>query len=181
MNTIIEICPYCKSEYYKKTPTQSTCSNKECRRLWSEAIKKHKWIITNHKMILKSKESSKKLITESKKTNIKEFAITDWIKKAILNEQKDNTWYTYCMECWEPTKPKYLDLHHIIFRSEIHWNHPQKHSKINSLLLWNSNACNCHLWKFHKVKSTRDKWIRNRLLWEVFPTVIKKEHYITEK
>ena len=92
------------------------------------------------------------------------------IRHSLYKSMMDSPWYLYCQEC-KKSWFMWLELHHIIFRSECP-NHPKKHSKINSLLLCNE----CHK-EYHSHKSIREKWIVQRKLWEVFPEIIKKKRY----
>lgn len=80
--------------------------------------------------------------------------------------------YQYCERCGPIEYAKDLELHHIVYRSEIP-SHPQKHSKINSILLHHE----CHEW-YHAQKNRRDKLIVERKLWEIFPETIRKDYYI---
>lgn len=68
-----------------------------------------------------------------------------------------------------------LELHHIMFRSEVP-NHPKKHSRINTVLL-----CRDHHEWLHRKKDNRNFLIIQRKLWESFPDEIRKEHYLERK
>lgn len=156
MNT--DFCSICSEEFIKKTSTQMTCPNKECRKAHQEANKNTKKL---HGHLV--------LIKESIKTSQKEEKLTRTVKNAILNDMTSKVWYTYCEKCWATNK--LLELHHAIFRSECP-KHPQKHSKINSIILCHS----CHEW-FHEKKSNRNYLIIERELWNVFD-FLKKEYYL---
>lgn len=97
---------------------------------------------------------------------------TTVVKTAIINDMKAEYGYQYCQSCGpESGYTKDLELHHIIFRSECP-SHPQKHSKINSILL-----CHDHHEWFHNQKNRRDYLIVERKLWETFEH-IRKENYL---
>lgn len=157
---MIANCEICKDEYIKRTESHATCPKKECRKLYS----KRRMKILNWKQAAEMKE-------RSEKTSAKEFKITTVIKAAIIHDMIRDFWKTYCEICG-PSKPvENLQLHHIIFRSEVP-RHPQKHSRINTILLHPE----CHMW-LHEKKSNRDSIIRKRKLWEIFPEKIRKEFY----
>lgn len=156
MNT--DFCTICSEEFIKKTSTQMTCPNKECRKAHQEASKNTKKL---HWHLV--------LIKESIKTSQKEEKLTRTVKNAILKEMDDTHGYRHCQVCG--VQSNMLELHHLAYRSETRW-HPQKHSKINSIIVCHNH----HMW-FHEKKSNRDEIVRERELYNVFPDLFKKEYY----
>jgi len=164
MDINIWICPVCNNEFFQKTSTQKTCSDKNCRHKESYTQKKIKHHLALENLRLKTKIQSKK-----------EYSITSIIKTNLLKDMEKEVWHQYCQGCWE--KEHMLEAHHIIKRSELR-NHLKKHCKKNIILLgsWFSK-CQCHS-KFHANEHLRDKWVIERRLWEVFE-IVRKERYLT--
>ena len=154
MEINIKNCKICWTEFFPNTNTQETCKNKYCKSKFSTQKKR----IRNVELLkLQTKKDQAKRKTEWQKTDI--------IKRSILSDMIKEKWYSYCEWCWE--KERLLDLHHIIFRSELN-NHPKKHCKANSILLWSElSKCKCHR-KWHDNKNLRNYIVKERWLDKIF-------------
>lgn len=154
----IAYCSSCWDEFIQKTESHSTCPKKECRHKFAEWKRYSKHHIAQdemHKRIANNKNS------ERTRTTV--------VKTAIIHEMKAEYGYILCQRCNIQTRE--IELHHIAYRSEVPW-HPQKHSKANSILCCHD----CHEF-FHKKKSNRNYLVKERILWEVFPELFRKEFY----
>jgi ornithine carbamoyltransferase len=150
-------CIICGSEFIKKTTTQTTCPDKNCRKQ-----------AQGNRKITRHKEWKVIQIAENAKTARKEQTLAYTVKKAMMDEMDRQVGYQHCQQCNRSNIP--LEIHHIAFRSETRW-HPQKHSRRNSIIV----CRDCHKW-FHDRKENRDEIIRERKLYEVF-TFLHKEYY----
>jgi hypothetical protein len=156
----ISYCVVCATEFIKKTDTHDTCPSKECRK---KAAEKKKWI--------KSKEQAVKIQRDASQKSSKEFRATGAIKKAIIADMMAECGHAYCELCGPAQRVADLELHHILYRSEVP-SHPKKHSRINTVLLCRE----CHEW-LHKRKDNRNVLIVERKLWEAFPEYLREEAY----
>jgi len=78
-------------------------------------------------------------------------------RHTIYTEMLEEYGYLFCQHCEKSDKG--IECHHLIFRSEC--NIPELvHAIINLILL----CPDCHHNKFHKIKSTRNKYVIERNL-----------------
>ena len=82
-------------------------------------------------------------------------------RKEIINDMIDEYGYIFCQNCGTSNAFKF-ECHHIIFRSEKP-NHPEMHNKKNLLIVCRK----CH-GSFHRTKSIRDKYVKERKLDKLF-------------